>query len=424
MEKHVQNIGKAELKSGKQIFVFDNFEKGNSTQKYVSSAKIFGLSLMSKLTMGKIVIFDDSNCVFGTQFKGMVLCASNITPSQKKEIEEMIVALNGKFTYDLTDDTTHLITNTTKTMKYVEATKKSIPVYHVDWIKKVFADASNASDVAADNESYSRYILPPLFDLKITTTGVPVTEREALKIEIEGHGGSFEESFRKDAVDILIVGNNTFNEKYKIAKSLKVPCLSDEWIHDSIKAQHALSYEKYSVSQAKKKEEPKTVEKLKEETAKAPDDDDNNSLSTQKTQHTNPNDEKIAVNGIPLDLSEDLLACTERSKKIAQIFDGMRFNIFDFSFAHSMKLKKILMECGGWCTDVNEEVTHIICCSEDDPTSQFDNLTKVIQENNWHPTLVKFKWITECIDKGKLLPMKEFIIRDFAATSHHQNHTE
>lgn len=235
-ESTVQNISKAELKAGKHFFVFDKFDKNNAVQTYVRSAISYGLPLISTIVdKRESVIVCKTSSVFGTAFKGLVVCASNLTSAQKKEVEALVEAMNGTYQTTLSKKTTHLITNTTLTKKYEEAVRKNISIYHSDWLNKVFQDMSNAQygNFKADDEKYSSYVLPTFFELKITTTGVGKADRESIKNEVEGHGGSFEEIF-SIKITILIVGNEAFNEKYDLAEAAHIPCLKPEWIKDSI----------------------------------------------------------------------------------------------------------------------------------------------------------------------------------------------
>lgn len=102
-----------------------------------------------------------------------------------------------------------------------------------------------------------------------------------------------------------------------------------------------------------------------------------------------------------MNIFETSLAPAKVKKAGTMLFDGVCFNLFDFSFLDAIKLKRILTKCGGWCTDLDENVTHIICYDEAD----YDDITKQVTENHWEPTLVKIEWVIECIDKDRLLPL-------------------
>lgn len=240
-ESEVQNISKAELKAGKHSFVFDKFDKNNATQTYVCSATCYGLPLISTIVdRQNPVMIRKTSTVFGTAFKDMVVCASNISSSLKKEFSALVEAMNGTYQADLTANTTHLITNTTLTKKYEEAVRRKISIYHIDWLNKVHQDISNAQygNFKADDDKYVSYILPTFFELTITTTGIVKDERESIRNAVEEHGGTFSETFLASKISVLIVGNEAFNEKYVHAQTAKIPCLKPEWIRDSVEGMH------------------------------------------------------------------------------------------------------------------------------------------------------------------------------------------
>lgn len=436
-EKDILEITKVQLKKGKHIFVFEKFDVKSKVQAYVRSATIYGLYLIAAaINSNDPVMIFESNLVFSIAFKNLVVCASNINNSAKENIGAMVRAMNGVYDSDLrVEQTTHLITNSTLTEKYIVAAKFNIPIYHLDWISKVLHATTSSAKLAtlkAESQKYEHYILPPLFDLKIHTTGIPAEDRAKIRTEIEENGGIFEETFRK-GINILIVGGTEKNDKTRAAKSLKIPCLIPSWIYDSIKAKHSLPYDDYialrsSHSKSKSPKEQDVTMKLEEEEKEQEnknserasteriikDDDDDMTICTQKT-HESILDRELKANEKPklVETLDENLTLT-KAKKAGAIFDGICFNIFDFSFNDSKKLKKILMACGGWCRELDETVTHIVCF---DPNSAqcLNDITKKVKENNWHPTIVKIEWIIECIDQRQLLPItKDYVVSDFS----------
>lgn len=427
-EKDVLSISKAELKGGGHFFVFEQFDSKNSALNYVSSAVCYGLPLIALLVDQKIsvIVEKDNKLIYNNAFGDFIVCASNVSSAEKKEFAGLVRKMNGQFIKDLTEDTTQLITNTTKTLKYDAAVVQKIAIYHVDWIKRVYRETSKEENwfLKANSEKFHSFILPPLFDLKISTTDIPLEEKNKIREDVEDHGGKFEDAFTSKC-DVLIVGKrNTQNLKFQSAQEAKIPCLEINWIYDSINAKYALSYKDYFIKP--KRQKPK-LDDSQSQTESEFDGSETfiqeNSEMMSETIHSTVTSEMInevekEIIKTPLNIS-DLLKSTlsdENIRKAGAIFDGLNIHIYDFSFNDFKKLKKRLTACGAWCTDLDENVSHVICCSVDE--NNLKELIKKIQDNNWHSIVVKFEWIIDCIKERKLIPIqKNYIISDSSQSS-------
>lgn len=424
------NINKADLKQGQQqYFVFEKFNSENPAQKYVqsSSAIVYGLPILIKLVeQNEVVeIKDTSNAVFNTSFNGMVVCASNIATSEKKVLKDLVELMNGSFEHDLTEDTTHLITNCTKSLKYETAVVRGIQIYHADWIKRVYRETTKEENcwfLQADSEKFQSFILPPFCGLKITTTDVPILERNEIKDNVEGHGGSFEEKFSSN-IDILIIGNNvTYNAKYQSAQELKIPCLNTQWISDSIQANYALSFKSYFIKPKRRKQEPNQEETSLLMAESEMEDKMSQDLQAKAkiTQSISQIMIETKVKKEPLDISSYLKKdlSQEMIKKSGSLFDGLTFFIHCFIFEDYNKLKKLLTACGAWCTELDENVTHVIFNAVDEESHKLKELYLQMKNNGLHSSVIKLGWVIDSIREQKLMPMrKEYIFEDSQRSS-------
>lgn len=417
-EEDVINISKAELKSGQHYFVFENFDDKNNTQKYVNSSFIYGLPIFAKLVESKnpVILNQSSKKIYNLAFSNFIVCASNT--NEKSAIANLVELMNGKFTKELTDDTTHLVTNTTKSAKYDTAARMKISIYHIDWIKRVYRETKKCKENWSMNAetSFSTFLLPPFFELSITTTDIPMDERTKIQEIVEDHGGKFEQNFTTK-IDVLIVGKRTtYNAKFQKAQECMIPCLDVKWIHDSVKANYALPYKEYFVKPKKQKISLDSSQDGSKIDIVDTSINDNYKISTKKET------KDISFQETPqkIDISHllDSTLTSEKFKKAENIFDGLIFYIYDFAFNNFKKMKKILTAYGAFCTsELDENVTHIICWDIVKNSTTYKEftrkLTQKLDKNNRHTIVVKCDWIFECIKEKCLVPLhKDFRISD------------
>lgn len=415
------NINKADLKQGGQFFVFEKFDFANEAQIYVSSTAnfVYGLPIMIKIIEKNepVIVKESNNVIYNTAFNGMTLCASNVSTSEKKLLKSLVERMNGRFEKDFIEETTHLVTNTTKSKKYEGAVLQGIKVFHVDWIKRVYRDSTvNNCFLKADSAKFQSFLLPPFCDLKITTTEVPIAEKNQIKESVEGHGGKFEEVFSRE-IDILIVGKNvTYNVKYQMAQELKIPCLKTQWIFDSISSNYALSYNKYFVRPKRRQSDPK-YEDYSQMIPSDVEDRMSQDMQAKAKITAQSSSQMLAENETemkePFDISShfdtDLSQATIRNA--GTLFDGVIFFIYDFSFIDYKQLKKRLTTCGAFCTNLDQHVTHIVCNAVEKNGLKHKELFSRIENIGLHSTpVVKLDWIVDCIREKKMIALrKEYI---------------
>lgn len=416
------NINKADLKQNGHYFVFSKFDPNNPAQKYVTStaAVVYGLPIMIKLVEHNdpVVVKASSHAIINLSFSGMFICASNISSSEKNELKGLVELMNGSFEKNLIEDTTHLVTDITKSLKYETAVKQGIQVYHIDWIKRVYYETTKKEEsnnwfLRADSAKFHGFILPPFYDLKITTTDVPSAERSKIKENVEEHGGKFEENFSSE-IDILIVGKViSYNEKYQMALKYKIACLSTQWISDSIQSNYARLYDNYFIRPTKRR-----LETQQEEDYQMIDKEIEEDMSQELKAKAKISSSTSQMMVIDEDESEpfDISMCLEKDfsyetiKKACSLFDGFNFFIYDFSFADHKTLKKRLTSCGAWCTELDENVTHVICNELSEESIKLKDLIVQMKENGLLLPVIKLAWVADSVRSQKLLPLrKEYI---------------
>jgi hypothetical protein len=268
--------------------------------------------------------------------------------------------------------------------------------------------------MSANDPQFSSYKLPPLFDLKITTTGLALAKRKKLQEDVEENGGVFNDTFNVEDTDILIIDKyDSTNSKINSAHAKKIPCLKSTWIEDSVKTGYALPYETYTAKRAR----VKSNENLGNNTNNRRSN--NTSFDTSKSE-IEINDNTITLRD-PLASKTNMISdaeannddlpdfCNiERAKKMENIFDGYSFYFHGFSFDLLSKLSKIITVAGGTkIADLNEHVTHVISFE-----NHMDIQTRIHERKLTSCVVLKFAWLLDCFNDGKLKCENDYTIEN------------
>jgi topoisomerase (DNA) II binding protein 1 len=114
-----------------------------------------------------------------------------------------------------------------------------------EWITQVWEKGKH-DNIHATDPTFTRYKCPALMGLTLTVSQMGRKEKELLKRSIEGHGGTYTGQLDMDLTQILIVSKPE-GDKYKYAKKWKIPCISQEWVFDSIEKGYCLHTEGYRI---------------------------------------------------------------------------------------------------------------------------------------------------------------------------------
>jgi len=75
-------------------------------------------------------------------------------------------------------------------------------------------------------------------------------DKESLKRKIEAHGGIYDGVLDMERTTILVTPK-TGGDKYEYARKWQIPCLSPDWIFDSIDKGHCLPTNPYRIDAGK-----------------------------------------------------------------------------------------------------------------------------------------------------------------------------
>lgn len=406
-EEEVLNYNHTLLNKISHVFVLDNFSGSSYDHLVLKKAgdlKIFGVSLLE--ISDENLVITSSWKIHSNAFQGLKICTSNLSSSEKSKIEDLIKSMNGQFTNELSSDVTHLITNSTKTIKYSDAATLDIPIYHTEWVYQIWNKCQKQEGTIpkASSEQYDVFKLPPLFELKIATTGMNKDQRNDISDVIEENGGKFEEIFKSNETDILIMDKkDADNSKFKIAAKYKIPVLNINWIHESVKAGYALSYKDFAFKR------PKSFDSSSSSINDSTNlslDDSKKSESEQEKKEEVP---KVSSNVLTDKTNEQFLSTytIEQAKKLGHIFDGYVFYLYNFNLENYFKIGKLISSCGGIrIKELDTSITHILCFDKEN----LNDFHKRTVEKEVHGSILDYKWLVECLKQGKLLSETDYHI--------------
>jgi topoisomerase (DNA) II binding protein 1 len=193
-------------------------------------------SLLRVLLNGKSTP-EGSYHICNLAMRDMIITATNLTKEEKKEVKRLVQFMGARYLDDLTDTVTHLVSKSVTSLKYEVAAQDKKSIMHFDWVKSVWKKSQNIREIVrGDDSQFDSYKLPTFFNLVLTSTGLKIPERNAIKALVEENGGRYNSSFTKE-VNILIMEKEAIgSQKFTAAVKMKKLCLSPAWVHDSVAA--------------------------------------------------------------------------------------------------------------------------------------------------------------------------------------------
>ncbi|XP_022821716.1 DNA topoisomerase 2-binding protein 1 [Spodoptera litura] len=188
--------------------------------------------------------------VYTIAMRGLTITASGLSKTQKEEIKRKVHWMGGIYSTVLTDDTTHLISDTVLSDKYIKSVEKGIPIMAVTWIQAVW-EASLQLNISASSSEFLGHRLPPFTNLQVTTSGIPKKDKQLIMKLVNEHGGQFSGAFQSETTDIVVLTKEGVgSEKYKAALEYGKAVVLPSWVKDSAAKGVALPLAKYRVAGA------------------------------------------------------------------------------------------------------------------------------------------------------------------------------
>ena len=114
-----------------------------------------------------------------------------------------------------------------------------------EWVQQVWEKGKH-DNIYATDPTFTRYKCPALMGLTLTVSQMNRKDKELIKRSIESHGGTYTGQLDMESTQILII-SKAEGDKYKYARKWKIPCISSDWVFDSIEKGYCLHTEGYRI---------------------------------------------------------------------------------------------------------------------------------------------------------------------------------
>ncbi|XP_026726521.1 DNA topoisomerase 2-binding protein 1 [Trichoplusia ni] len=399
----------------RDVFVLTEFEGDLYSKLQKTKCLLVGPRCLSCCLTEGTPIPSGPEPVYTIAMRGLVVTASGLTKAQKEEIKKKVHWMGGIYNTVLTDDTTHLISDTVLSDKYIKAVEKGIPVMAMTWLQAVW-DASLRANVSGASTDFLVHRLPPFTNLQVTTSGITKKEKQLVMKLVNEHGGVFSGAFQSETTDVVVLTKDGVgSEKYKAALEYGKAVVLPAWVKDSAARGVALPLAKYRVAGAS------TSSPLAE--SRLPDMSLNFSRITNLRPPSNFVDEtrsadvsvmsgkgvKLTQDAKKADVSIDkeILTAFENFdmsliKKAGPIFDGFCIWVSGVEGALRERLSACVSRCGGVRYDgPHSRVTHCVA-----PRSAAAAAARRLPAA---PVLSPL-WLLRSVEAGRALDEAQFVI--------------
>ncbi|XP_050684584.1 DNA topoisomerase 2-binding protein 1 isoform X2 [Leptidea sinapis] len=188
--------------------------------------------------------------VYTIAMRGLVVTASGFTKEQKADMKNKVYWMGGLYNNVLTEDTTHLISDTVLSDKYSKSVEKGIPIMSAEWVQAVW-DASLQLNVTGSSADFDSYRLPPFTNLQVTTSGLGRREKQNIMKLVNENGGTFSGAFQSESTDVVVLNKDgVTGDKYKAALEYGKWCVVPAWVVQSAERGVALPFSQFRVAGA------------------------------------------------------------------------------------------------------------------------------------------------------------------------------
>lgn len=413
----------------KTAFVFQKFEGPAFDHiKEFQCVSISGPRCLTQCMLRDVPMPTVPYPTFTAAMYGLVITCSGGGVEVKNNMREKVELMSGIFSKSFTEKTTHVVVCSVSSSKYEKAYEMEIPVRTHEWIDAVWR-ASLQDHVFASDEKFDKYKCPPFLNLEVCSSGLSTQETRRIKNSVLKYGGKYVTSLSA-SVNILVV-KHAKSEKYKYARNWGVPCVSPQWIDDSVTNGHAVPHRPYEVidrAASSPSAEKASVDfslnvsnihfdsrthvdesmmnsttsstasfcppaRLKTPVKMAPPAQKRTPVKTPVKPCVNPADLKHLL--ADLNLSQ--------TKKAGSFLDGCGVYLLGWDPEEEEQLKKIL-KCSGAArfTDLSDRVSHVLVGNLEKP------FLRTIKALSHMPHVVNIKWLIQSVAERGPAPEEPF----------------
>ncbi len=349
--------------------------------------------------------------MFTASMTSMIVTSTGFAKERKVDLQSKVEQMGGIYSNSFHDGVTHLVVHQVRSRKYEVAVSKEIPIMTADWIDQVW-EKGRHENVHATDPQFSRYKCPALMGLNITVSQLNKKDRDLLKKSIEAHGGTYTGSLDMETTMLLVLLKPE-GDKYKYAKKWKIPCVTSDWVFDSIEKGICMGTDRYRVDLTAKEKvstpekNDRTVAGLQEvsmcSTILLPSD----ATTTNNVNETLASDYRTVLDGRQL-TSSNVLQDMSRVRKAGRFLEDCRIFLSGLSTeSEEAHLKEVVQSGGGVCLgQLAPSVTHMVI--QDYVGDHFNLLTR----HNLKPYRVTMQWLAESMLMGRPVPEEDFAYQE------------
>ena len=168
----------------------------------------------------------------------VILCTTGLSSKQRDETCRLSHLMGAVVNNELTCETTHLVCASVKSAKYNAALRlsRTIAIVDVAYIKRCHETVMRLEE--------GNFPVPPLLGMNVSLSGFDRRTREEMWAQIARAGGDCTPTLDAETTDVLI-SKCTTGAKYDAATAWQIPCVSRNWLDDSIAKRRKLDYTHY-----------------------------------------------------------------------------------------------------------------------------------------------------------------------------------
>jgi len=352
--------------------------------------------------------------VYSIAMRGLLVTCTGVDMEKKKKIRKLVERMGGIYSNALHDGITHLIAATTLSQKYEIAVEKEIPCMLPTWVYDVW-QVSSTELVTAVDPRFSNRICPPLHGVTVTVSQFGRADKEILQKTVESAGGSYSGVLDMETTSVLICTSNE-GEKYLHAKKWNIPCVSSQWVFDSIERGVCLPTSGYRVDKKSLGSNDSNLkqrdDKLESSLLNTSNVRKFNRLELVKNSVVNETlngsimNDDVAGGKTNADCMLELQLC--KVKSAGSFLDGCRIYLSGFSETEQLQLSRVLKYSGGVrLSQLVESVTHCVHSFTNNTVAV--DTSKKLEELDLSPHMVSLQWIVESFNLGRPASEAEYL---------------
>ncbi|XP_054159349.1 DNA topoisomerase 2-binding protein 1-A-like [Oppia nitens] len=395
------------------LFIFDTFD--GKAYEYLRSidARICGpLTILycysNECPQRFKTIPEKPHPVFSQCMRKLFVSLSGFDGQRKKDLVNKVERMCANYCKDFTKRVTHLVTDSVRSRKYRVAKQCGAIVVSSHWVDDCWNIYQHKFSNAAEKDITDKYSLKMFNKLMITVSQVDVNERNKVMEIVRQNGGVYSPSLKLNAQNCILLLKEASGEKFKYAQMKGIPCLSINWLYDSIDKGYTLDEQDFLI----KSEEPsnKTITNRQNNSKEANSiPSDKTSISSSEFIQPENNIQKTSSNVSQDTTCDSVIKTLEsliKSLNNESFLEGCDVYVIGFKKPVFDIIKKALSSSGSMVfNEFKEIITHVIV-----GTNVIDSEVNKLSDKK-SCKLVTIDWLLECLRQRECVDCSQFEIK-------------